>query len=56
MEKALDMIHEAGMLHGDLHKRKILVAPNGQVFLLDFDGSKLRASHEDVVAEKATMT
>ena len=53
---AVDLIHEAGVLHGDLHKRNILVTPSGQIFILDFDGSKLCASHERLVAEKAHMT
>ena len=54
--KALELIHKAGVLHGDLHKHNILVTPSGQIFILDFDGSKPRASHELLVAEKAHMT
>ena len=53
---AVDLIHEAGVLHGDLHKGNILVTRSGQIFILDFDGSELRASHERLVAEKAHMT
>ena len=53
---ALDMIHKAGVLHGDLHKRNILVTPSRQIFILDFDGSEPHASHELLVAEKAHMT
>lgn len=52
---AVDMIHKAGVLHGDLHKRNILVTPSSQIFILDFDGSELRASHELLLAEKAHM-
>ena len=53
---AVELIHEAGVLHGDLHKRNILVTPSGQIFILDFDGSELRASHERLAAEKTHMT
>ena len=49
------MIHEAGVLHGDLHKGNILVTPRRQVFILDFDGCVLDASDDRRKAESAQM-
>ena len=53
--EALDRIHEAGVLHGDLHKRNILVTPSRKVFILDFDGCRLHASEKRRKAESAQM-
>ncbi|MEN6371064.1 MAG: protein kinase [Armatimonadota bacterium] len=37
---ALDYAHRAGVVHGDLNPRNIMLAPNGRVVVGDFIGSK----------------
>lgn len=37
---ALDYAHRAGVVHGDMNPRNIMLAPNGRVVIGDFIGSK----------------
>lgn len=43
-------------MHGDLHKRNILVTPEDRVIILDFEGSETEANPEDMAVEMRDMT
>ena len=56
LQVALAKIHAEGILHGDLHKGNILVAPDNRIFIVDFDGAQLHPTQERLAAEKNDMT
>ena len=57
LRKALGRIHEAGVLHGDLHKGNILVTyEDRRIFILDFEASEMEATPEDMAEEMRNLT
>lgn len=51
----LDQIHMLGVLHGDLHKRNILVTDDNKIVIIDFDGAYLGAPVAELSAEHKYM-
>jgi serine/threonine-protein kinase len=48
-QKVLDayaVLHEKGVVHGDVHSRNILVGPDGEVKLIDFGFARILADEE----------
>ena len=57
LREALRKIHEAGILHGDLHKGNILVTDEDRrIFILDFESSEMEATPEDMAEEMRNLT
>ena len=50
------MIHEAGIVHGDLHKGNILVTSDNRVIILDFEGSQMHADPKQMATEMKDVT
>ena len=50
-------LHEANVLHGDLHQRNVLVTPSDHVFIIDFDQATImpgqRRKQEELAALKS---
>ena len=39
LDRLLDSLHAAGVAHGDLHRRDVLLGPGGEPYLVDFSTS-----------------
>lgn len=42
LKKALDILHEKGIYHRDLHERNVMIGKDGQVYIIDFGKARLR--------------
>ena len=52
LESAVDEIHAAGVVHGDLYASNILVTPDSRVLVLDFAKAVANPTDELQKAEK----
>lgn len=55
LKSALVQIHDAGVLHRDLHEGNILVTPDHRVLVLDFAAAQLDPRRELMDAELESL-
>lgn len=51
MRDAVNSMHDAGVVHNDLHGKNIIVSTNGQLYFIDFASAFFRSQHDGLLGK-----